>query len=151
MSFQKSLSTVSALAIAAILSAPGAALAVNVQVTFENLNTSQSAMYSPVSNGEVFTYANANPKPEDIVLSGQSDSYTVGNPITNLATSAHVRYKIGSKQCIFHTTYTSMPSGGALIPNWTKSYEASGGASCTATITYVDASNYNWKVKFTMK
>jgi hypothetical protein len=54
----------------------------------------------------------------------------------------------GGKKCVFHTDFILNPSG---IPNWNKSATSSGGATCTATITYVNASTYDWRVTFTMK
>jgi hypothetical protein len=141
------------LAVAA-LSLPGAALAVDAEVTFKNLHASQEAVYQVVSSGEAFTYANANPTPDNSVLPGATDVYTVGNPASNLVTPVIVRYKIGSKQCIFNSSYTGTPPsllGSSITPNWTKSVTPSGGATCTATITSVNPSTFNWKVTFTMK
>jgi hypothetical protein len=34
---------------------------------------------------------------------------------------------------------------------WTKSATSSGGAICTANITYANASTYDWQVEFTIK
>jgi hypothetical protein len=140
------------LAVAA-LSLPGAALAASVEVTFKNLNTSQAATYSITNSIESVTYANANPKPSDTVEPGDTIVFTVAQ-ITSLVTTAQIRYKIGSKQCVFHTAFTGTPPsilGGGVIPNWTKSATPSGGAVCTANITSASASTFDWQVEFTMK
>ncbi|MDR0736861.1 MAG: hypothetical protein LBF51_08565 [Zoogloeaceae bacterium] len=151
----KTLPFLSTLTAATFLVAPGAAFAVDVQITFQNLHASQNATYSTLGSGEAYTYANANPPPDTTVPPGSSDVYVVGNPATDLVTGAHVRYTIGSKRCIFHTSYTGTPTytpnGNVIIPNWTKSYESSGGAICTATITYTNPSTFDWAVTFTMK
>lgn len=148
----KALPSLSTLAVAAALSAPGAAFAVDVEITFENKHATRNATYSHTTAIENNTYANANPKPLATVSPGASDVYTVGNPLTPLVTSAQVVYTINdtssTKKCVFHTSFT-LPSSG--IPNWTKSATTSGGAVCTATITYTNPNTYNWQVTFTMK
>ncbi|MDR3299663.1 MAG: hypothetical protein LBU43_06590 [Candidatus Accumulibacter sp.] len=147
----KSLKSLSTLAVVAALAAPGAAFAASAEVTFKNINTSQSATYSYTNSGEAVTYANAEPKPLTPVPSGGTNIYTVG-PITSLVTGVHVRYTIGSKTCVFHSSFTGTPSGNNIIPNWTKSADSSGGATCTANITYTDSAQpFNWKVTFTIK
>jgi hypothetical protein len=149
MSFQKILSV---FVVAAALAAPGAASAVDVEITFENKHASKNATYSHTTAIENTTYANANPKPLATVQPGVVDTYTVGNPLTSLVTSAQVVYTINdtssTKKCIFHTSFT-LPSSG--IPNWTKNATSNGGAICTANITYTDANTHNWRVTFTMK
>jgi hypothetical protein len=148
MSFPKSLSALAALAVLAVLAvlaAPGAALAANVTVRFENQHASQAAAYSITNTVQAVTNANANPEPQNTVPAGGTDIYTVG-PVVSSVTTAEVLYKIGSKQCVFHTDFTF--SG---TPKWNKSATSSGGAICTATITYVNATTYDWNVTFTMK
>ncbi|GHU37715.1 hypothetical protein AGMMS50256_36020 [Betaproteobacteria bacterium] len=148
-----SLKTLSALAIVSALAMSGVASAATGEVTFQNLNTSTAATYSTVGTMEAATYANAQPKPDTSVPHGASDSYTVINPASTLSNPIHVRYKIGSKQCVFHSSFSGTPNAsGQIIPNWTKTYDASGGAICTVTITYTAPfSSFDWKVTFTMK
>jgi hypothetical protein len=133
---------------------PGVAFAVDATVTVTNQGTA-AMVRSVVSSGEAYTQANVNPTPTSPLLPSASDTFTVGNPASNLVTGVHLRYKIGSKQCLFHSSFTGTPSqlpGGAITPNWTKSVEQSGGAICTATITYTAPSpSFNWNVTFTMK
>ncbi|MDR2450630.1 MAG: hypothetical protein LBE85_02420 [Candidatus Accumulibacter sp.] len=136
-----------------VLALPGAALAANVTVTFKNEHASQAATYHTTNSIESVTYANANPKPSNTVEAGDTIVFTVAQ-ITSLVTTAQIRYKIGSKQCVFHTAFTGTPPsilGGGVIPNWTKSATPSGGATCTANITSANASTFDWTVTFTMK
>jgi hypothetical protein len=151
----KALPFLSTLTAAALLAASGAASAVDVEITFQNLHASQDATYSTTNSIENYTYANAFPTPETTVPAENSDVYTVGNPLTDLVTPAQVRYTIGSKKCVFNTNYTGTPTftpnGTVIIPNWEKSATASGGAICTATITYAHPSTFDWQVTFTMK
>ena len=147
-----SLKILSALAAIAALSLPGTALAANVTVTVKNKSTSQTATYSINNTVQAVTNANANPSPAITVAANGTDVYTVSQ-ITNLVTTAQVQYTLTgtAKQCVFHTAFTATPSGSAVIPNWTKSATSSGGATCTANITSLNASTYNWAVEFTIK
>ena len=153
MKTMPSLKTLSTLSVVVALAMPGVAFAVTGEVTFQNLNTSTEATYSTVGSMEAATYANAQPKPSTPILPGNSDFYSVNNPASTLSTPIHVRYKIGGKQCVFHSSFSGTPNAsGQIIPNWTKTYDATGGAICTATITYTAPSpSFNWKVTFTMK
>ncbi|ACS87782.1 hypothetical protein [Musicola paradisiaca] len=128
-----------------------------VTITFKNLGTSD-AKYSAVTSNEVSTNANASPKPEVSVPAKESDKYYVQNPISDDANAATVRYTIGKKTCVFATTFVNTVIPGGLItgtvtkvPKWNKSATASGGATCTATITSTNLSTYTWAVEFTMK
>ncbi|UYA62042.1 hypothetical protein U1R68_02655 [Pectobacterium colocasium] len=129
-----------------------------VTVTFKNLSN-ETATYKIVTNNEVSTNASASPKPATTVPAKGSDIYRVQNVISPDANAAIVRYTIGSKTCVFGTTFvnTIIPGGifnpGApnKVPKWNKSAEGSGGAVCTATITSQSLSTYAWNVEFTMK
>ena len=114
--------------------------------------------YKVVTNNEVSTNTNASPKPKTTVQPQGADTYVVQNIISPDANAATVRYTIGSKTCVFGTTFVNQISGGALlpggptkIPKWNKTATASGGAVCTATIKSQNLSNYSWTVEFTMK
>jgi hypothetical protein len=124
-----------------------------VTVTFKNNNTTTNATYSKVTSNEISTYANASPKPSTTVSKlGGTDFYNVQSPLSPDVNYANVRYKIGSKQCVFGTTFVNqIQSGGIKIPKWTKTATASGGAVCTATITSTNLSTYAWTVEFVMK
>ncbi len=143
---------------AATMCAAGAAFAgPPVTVTFKNLST-QEATYKVVTNNAVSTNTNASPKPKTTVQPQGADTYVVQNIISPDANAATVRYTIGSKTCVFGTTFVNQISGGALlpggptkIPKWNKTATASGGAVCTATIKSQNLSNYSWTVEFTMK
>jgi hypothetical protein len=143
---------------AATMCAAGAAFAgPPVQVTFKNLGA-QEATYKIVTNNEVSTNANASPKPATTVPAQGTNTYTVQNPVSPDANATTVRYTMGSKTCVFGTTFVNQISGGVLlpggptkIPKWNKTATASGGAVCTATIKSQNLSNYSWTVEFTMK
>ncbi|TBU98399.1 hypothetical protein [Stutzerimonas kirkiae] len=141
-----------ALLTAAALSAAGAAHAgPPVAVTIKNLGTAD-AVYSIVGSNETSTYANATPKPAASVPPGGTNTYSVQSTISPDANYAIVRYKIGSKTCVFNTTYVNgYTSSGIKVPTWNKSYTASGGATCTANITSTNISTHAWAVEFTIK
>jgi len=79
---------------------------------------------------------------------GGADIYKVQNIISPNANTAVVRYTIGSKICVFGTTYLASLSG---VPQWTKTATPNGGATCTANITSINAVDNSWNVEFTMK
>lgn len=139
-----------ALAISAIFST--AALAgPTVTVNFKNQSTAD-ATYKIVTSNETSTYANAAPKPATGVKKSATDTYYVKSTISPDVGYANVRYKIGTKECVFSTTFTNvLQSGGYKLPKWTKTANASGGAVCTATITAQNLSTYAWTVDFVMK
>ncbi|WKN22503.1 hypothetical protein [Azotobacter vinelandii] len=141
-----------ALLMATALSTAGVAYAgPKVTVTFKNQGTA-AATYSTVTSNETSTYANATPKPATPVPAGANDVFTVQSLISPDTNYAVVRYKIGSKTCIFSTTYVNtLGAGGVKIPSWNKSATASGGATCTANITSTNISTHEWAVEFTMK
>lgn len=121
-----------------------------VEVTFKNLGT-EPALYKVETTNEASTYQNASPKPQTSVSVGSSNSYRVQNIISPNANAAIVRYTMGRKICVFGTTYVNVPSGGVTVPKWNKTATPSGGATCTANITYFDAHSHAWRVEFTMK
>ncbi|MEI7368511.1 hypothetical protein PJ912_09130 [Pectobacterium colocasium] len=129
-----------------------------VTVTFKNLGN-ETATYKVITNNEVSTNASASPKPATTVPAKGSDIYRVQNVISPDANAAIVRYTMGSKTCVFGTTFVNTiipgglfnPGGPKKAPKWNKSAEGSGGAVCTATITSQSLSTYAWNVEFTMK
>ena len=122
-----------------------------VTVTFKNIGTAP-ANYTIISTNEAATYANASPKPAATVAAAGTNVYSVTSLISPDVNYANLRYKIGTKQCLFGTTFVNaLQPGGAKIPQWNKTATASGGAICTATITSVNPVTYAWAVTFTMK
>lgn len=146
-----------ALATATMFTAGAAFAGPPVQVTFKNLGN-QDAVYKIVTNNEIMTYAYASPKPATKVNPNNSNSYSVQNNMSPDVNAAIVRYTMGSKTCVFSTTFVNQLIGGGLfpgaptkIPKWNKTATSSGGAICNATIKSYDFSNYSWSVEFTMK
>ncbi|MGZ8171798.1 MULTISPECIES: hypothetical protein [Methylobacter] len=120
-------------------------------MTFKNQATAEATYYIITSN-ETSTYANASPKPVTKVPAGTNNAYTVTSLISPDVNYANVRYKIGSKECLFGTTFVNaLQPGGYKIPQWAKSATGSGGAICTATITSTNLTTYAWTVDFVMK
>jgi hypothetical protein len=123
-----------------------------VTVSFKNVGTTTAASYTLITANEISTYANASPKPVASVAAGQTDVYNVTSLISPDANYAVVRYRMGTKECVFSTTFVNaLQPGGFKVPTWNKSATPSGGAICTATITSVNAATYAWTVSFTMK
>lgn len=144
------MTSVITLASVALLAAGSAHAGPPVLVTFKNLSSEAAALQIITSN-ESSTYQIADPKPEREVSGGTSIVFKVQRVISPDVNAAMVRYKIGQKVCAFGTTYQMrMMPGGIVKPEWTKSATPSGGASCTATITYIGADN-SWRAEFTMK
>lgn len=145
---------VATMAAAAFLAAGSAYAGPAVTVTFKNVgaSTAAAAVYSKVTANETSTYTNASPKPSTSVEAGNSDTYVVQNPISSDSNYASVRYTIGSKVCVFNTTFVNVPgAGGSKTPTWNTTFTPSGGATCTATKTATNYTNYTWSVQFTMK
>ena len=123
------------LAATSIIAATAAIAGPPVTVNFKNNNTTTDATYAIVTSNESSTYANASPKPATTVSKLGSNSYAVTSLISPDVNYANVRYKIGSKTCVFSTTFVNaLQPGGYKIPQWNKTATASGGAICTATI-----------------
>lgn len=140
------------LAFAGIFAVSAAHAGPPVTVTFKNNNTTTDAAYTIITTNESSTYANASPKPTTTVSKLGSNSYAVTSLISPDVNYANVRYKIGSKECVFGTTFVNaMQSGGYKIPQWNKTATGSGGATCTATITSYNMSTYAWTVDFVMR
>ena len=122
-----------------------------VTVTLKNIGTA-TANYTIISSNEATTYVNASPKPATTVAAAGTNVYSVTSLISPDVNYANVRYKIGTKQCVFGTTFVNaLQPGGAKIPQWNKTATPSGGAICTATITSINITTYAWTVTFTMK
>ena len=136
---------------------PGMAQAVLTEQAIQQQQTpavrhTADAAYSIVGSNETSTYANATPKPAASVPPGATNTYSVQSTISPDVNYAVVRYKIGNKTCVFNTNYVNgYTSGGIKVPSWNKSYTASGGATCTATITSTNISTHAWAVEFTIK
>lgn len=142
---------VSALAFAGITAASAAYAGPPVTVTFKN-NATAEATYTIITSNESSTYANASPKPATKVPAGANNVYTVTSLISPDVNYANVRYRIGTKECVFGTTFVNaLQPGGYKIPTWNKSATGSGGAICTATITSYNLTTYAWTVDFIMK
>lgn len=119
-----------------------------VTVTIKNLNTTTAATFSMINNNETSTYANSNPKPPaSIAASTTAAPFAVQSLISPNANYAQLRYKVGSKTCVFYTAYVNATG----TPQWSKSATPSGGAVCTATITAIDPGTSEWWVEFTIK
>ena len=121
-----------------------------VEVTFKNLG-SQNADLKLVTSNESSTYLIASPTPAQTVPPGTQLTFEVQRQVSPDVNAAMVRYSMGSKTCAFGTTFqVRVLSGGIKQPQWTKTATPSGGATCTATITRMQA-DYSWAVEFTMK
>lgn len=144
-----------ALLTAAALSTAGVAYAgPPVAVTFKHVGAAgaPAAVYTIITANETSTYANASPKPATNVDQGASNTYSVQSLISPDVNFANVRYKMGSKECVFTTTYVNqLVSGGVKVPVWNKTATPSGGAVCTANITSTNISTHAWSVEFTMR
>lgn len=122
-----------------------------VEVVFKNLG-SEVALYSVVTANEASTYQIANPKPQSALEVGGTERYSVQRLLSPDVNSAQVRYTMGRKTCAFGTTYVNAPTtGGITLPKWNKTATPSGGATCTANITSLNATDHSWRVEFTMK
>ncbi|MGV8893421.1 MAG: hypothetical protein ACOH2K_10890 [Burkholderiaceae bacterium] len=122
-----------------------------VTVHFTNKATS-SAIYTVISANESSTYANASSQRIETVPAATQNSYVVTSRISPDLNYANVRYKIGSKECVFSTVFlNAQQPGGYKIPKWSKHAKARGGAICTATITSTKLSTYAWTVDFVMQ
>ncbi len=122
-----------------------------VTIIVKNLNTTTAAQSVVLTANEVSTNLTASPKPVASVPPSSQDSFVVQSIISPLANYASLHYKIGSKECVFYTSFTTTFSGGAQIPHWNQSATPSGGAVCTATRTSTNIADYSWAVTFTIK
>ena len=142
----QSLVLTSVFAVAAAVAGP------TVTVTFKNHAATAAASYMMVGSNEASTHANAFPKPAATVSKSGSDSYAVTSQISPDVSFASVRYRIGSRQCAFGTSFVNaLKPGGNKIPQWHKTAKGSGGAVCTATITSTHLSSHAWSVDFIME
>lgn len=122
-----------------------------VTVTFKNLGT-ERAEYSPLNRNEQSTQMNARTPISPIVEAGDSTRYIVQSSLSPDTSYASVRYVMGSKACVFSTTFVKLPgAGGAKIPKWNRTATPEGGAICTATSRATNLSTYAWEAEFTMK
>lgn len=137
-------------AAATLLAAGHAEAGPNVNVTFKNVGT-QTAVLKLVTSNESSTYQIASPRPVQEVSAGAVSIFDVRRVVSPDVNSAQVRYTIGRKTCAFGTIYQMrVLPGGIKQPQWTKTATPSGGATCTATVTRMNA-DYSWAVEFTMK
>jgi hypothetical protein len=118
-----------------------------VSVTFKNVSGTETANYKIVGDSENTTYLNASPRPDPIVVPQGGSIFKVQRIISPDTNSAIFRYVMGGKTCVFGTTFIRLNG----IPKWTKTATPSGGATCTAAITYFNSSTYEWSAEFTMK
>ncbi|MFW0753389.1 hypothetical protein ACN1C3_01385 [Pseudomonas sp. H11T01] len=134
------------------LTVTGSALAgPPVTVTFKNVGSTE-ATYKIVTSNEASTNANAKPKPFVAVKSGGVNTYIVQSTISPDANYASLRYTMGGKTCTFLATFVAAPGPlGSKIPKWRNTATPSGGATCTAKSTAMNATTYAWSVEFTMK
>lgn len=122
-----------------------------VTVTFKNLGTEQ-ADYTVVTRNESSTQMNARSPIRPMVEPGEFDTYHVQSTLSPDTSYASVRYVMGSKVCVFSTTFMKLPgAGGAKIPKWNRTAASEGGAVCTATSRATNLSTYAWAAEFTMK
>lgn len=152
MKTQKTLLNVAATAVLMTAGVVQAGPAVTVTVKHLGATDSEPAVYTVTNANETSTQQNSQPKPKTSIDVGESNTYTVQSLISPDTNYAHVRYKIGDKTCVFSTTFLNIRSAtGSKIPQWKKSATPSGGATCTATITSTNYTDYSWAVQFTMK
>jgi hypothetical protein len=122
-----------------------------VTVTFKNLGT-QTATYTPITNNEAITKANASPTPQVSVIANGSDTYNIQSRMSPDYNHANLRYQIGGKKCVYLATYvTTTGPGASKIPKWNNTATPSGGATCTIKVTKTNPSTYAWSVAITMK
>jgi hypothetical protein len=122
-----------------------------VTVIFKNLGT-QTATYTPITNNEAITKANASPTPQASVTAKSSDTYDIQSQISPNYNHANLRYQIGNKECVYLATFVTTPGFGASkIPKWNNTATPSGGATCTIKVTKTNPSTYAWSVVITMK
>lgn len=141
-----------ALAASAILWAAAALAGPPVTITFRNRDATADAVYLPSGSNEAATYANAEPKPAARVPKSGSDAYVVTSRLNPEVNFAHVRYRIGKRQCLFGTSFVNLSKpGGYKVPQWKQSAKGSGGAVCSATITSTDLASHAWSVEFVMQ
>ncbi|RMV98654.1 hypothetical protein ALP01_100230 [Pseudomonas caricapapayae] len=122
-----------------------------VTVTFKNLGT-EVAEYKVVTRNEISTQLNARGAIAPNVQPGDSNIYSVQSTLSPDTSYASVRYVMGSKVCVFSTTFIKLPgAGGAKVPKWNRTASPEGGAVCTATSRATNLSTYAWAAEFTMK
>ncbi|WP_322617461.1 hypothetical protein [Pseudomonas sp. BIC9C] len=122
-----------------------------VTVTFKNLGT-QTATYTPISNNEAITKANASPTPQVSVIANGTDTYTIQSRISPDYNHANLRYQIGNKECVYLATFVAATgSGASKTPKWNHTATPGGGANCTIKTTKTNPSSYAWSVEITMK
>ncbi|RRV09288.1 hypothetical protein EGJ27_05815 [Pseudomonas sp. v388] len=139
------------LALAIMITAATAQAGPPVTVTFKNLGT-EAAVYTVVTSNETSTQRNARSPINPTIKPGDTSVYVVQSGLSPDAGYASVRYVMGSKACVFSTTFSKLPAaGGVRVPKWTRTATPSGGAICTATSRVTDLSSHAWAAEFTMK
>ncbi|WP_434698932.1 hypothetical protein [Pseudomonas sp. D1-1] len=122
-----------------------------VNITFTNLGA-QNAVYTVTNSNETTTRNNSKPTPTSLVEPNKPNFYKVQSLISPHANYAALRYKIGSKECVYSTTFVATAGpGGSKIPKWKESATPGGGAICTITVQSRDYRTYEWAVQITMK
>ncbi|RMN08034.1 hypothetical protein ALQ65_100776 [Pseudomonas syringae pv. coriandricola] len=122
-----------------------------VTVTFKNLGT-EVAEYKTVTRNELSTQRNTRTTIAPKVQPGDSDSYSTQSTLSPDTNYASVRYVMGSKVCIFSTTFIKLHgAGGVKVPKLNRTANSEGGAVCTATSRATNLSTYAWAAEFTMK
>lgn len=146
-----------ALAVTSLFAAGAAHAGPQVTVTVKNLGTAP-AKYSIAGSGGAITTASAVPTPENVIPAKGYDKFVVRGDLSPDITTVFLRYSIAGKTCEFRTSMinTIVPGGlltGTLVkvPKWDKGAVASGGATCTATLSALNLSNYSWNAEFTIK
>jgi len=138
-------------ALAALITAGVAQAGPQVTIVFKN-NGTVPATFSPASSAEFLTRSAARQTPEAQVAGGGVSSYRVTSSYPPAISNATVRYTIGSKICVFKTSYiNSHVRGGTIQPRWNKSETSSGGARCDARISSTNPADHSWVVEFTMR
>lgn len=143
---------IQALAASSLFWAAAALAGPPVTITFKNRNTVADASYQVIGSNEASTHANATPKPAATVSKSGFDVYVVTSLINPDVNFANVRYRIGSRQCVFGTSFVNaLKPGGYKVPQWNKTAKGSGGAVCTAIITSTHLGSHAWSVDFVMQ
>ena len=120
-------------------------------VTFKNYGT-QTATFTPTTNNEAITKANATPTPKTAVTANGSDIYIIESLISPEYNHANLRYQSGRKKCVFLATFvTTVGPGATKIPKWNNSASPAGGAICTIRVTGRNLTTYAWSVEITMR
>ncbi|GFM50792.1 hypothetical protein PSCICE_20590 [Pseudomonas cichorii] len=139
-----------AVVVVAFIASGAAQAGPQVTVVFKN-SGSAPAVYSPVDSNEGVTRSFAVRAPASSVSPGESDRFVVKGRLSPDASHAFVRYRAGTKECKFKSTYIMAHTRGVRVPKWIKDAVASGGARCDARIVSVNSTTHEWVVEFVMR